>query len=240
MGNDTPRSRGLSTQKAQISGHPGHPRRDTEAQTPLARRIRQVMGDIKFGALAKIMGVGSSSARNYWDGTPDAPAKVIARLAEHTGRTCDWFILGEERETTQHIAEGEATYRILPRIWLPVIGRAAAGQCTGSLRDLESPEGYYESDGPRATVEIIGQSLEPIAWPGQHVIVDMSERSARDGDLVIARTKDGRTLAKRFFQVGDQVLLVPVRREELKTQAPVVLARDAIEDLRIMVGVLFE
>ena len=94
---------------------------------------------------------------------------------------------------------------------------------------------------PRRTgvVEVKGSSLSPVAWEGQHVLVDTREgQDLSDNDLVVIETQDGRTYARRLHTDGDDITLLPVN-PVLQGQS-VTLERDEIRRAHRIVGVWFQ
>jgi len=59
--------------------------------------------------------------------------------------------------------------------------------------------------------QVIGDSMSPLAWPGQKVAVDWAQRPG-DGDLAIVVLKDGRCLFKRYWTEGNKIILESLRR----------------------------
>ena len=121
---------------------------------------------------------------------------------------------------------------------MPIIGRAAADDTRGALRDLDHAYGYRTLKTGTPIVEVIGTSLEPVALRGQYLILDPTDRSAKSGNIVVVTTADDRILTKRFDEQDGRVLLTSVN--QIRPQPAVLLDWDDIRDIRVVIGVLFE
>ena len=125
------------------------------------------------------------------------------------------------------------------RMELPRVGRAAADSSNG--RTVEFDHEIPPVRIPRRTgvVEVKGSSLSPVAWDGQHVLVDTREgQDLSDNDLAVIETQDGRTYARRLHTDDGHIILCPVN-PALKGQW-VTLDRDEIKRAHKIVGVWFE
>ena len=92
------------------------------------------------------------------------------------------------------------------------------------------------------SVEVKGDSAEPVARSGQHVLVAPEGRNPRHGDLVVidaSGTAGDRILFKRWFGYspeGDRVLLGSINT----AHPPVFLDRRRLRRVLVAIGVLFE
>lgn len=178
--------------------------------------------------------------------------KIVRGQQEFSGRFatgfCLWagvryrWLMDGEGEMLEPAAgmvkEAEAGYAPLGLLNMPIVGQAAADETAGALRDLESVQSIYRSTAQRGLVKVLGGSMEPLARAGQYAVVDLSDRSAQNGDIVILETTDGRVLAKRYHEQDGRILLSGVN--PVRPSAPVSLAPEQISQLRIVIGVLFE
>lgn len=118
-----------------------------------------------------------------------------------------------------------------------MVGRASANPDANVVWDpIEPPEWHQLPEGARC-VEVRGDSMRPLVWTGQRVVVAPQEGEPRDGDLVIADLADGRQVFKRWWRGEGQVTLESLRTDE--PQKPIVVARRRIRRVWRIVGVLF-
>jgi SOS-response transcriptional repressor LexA len=91
---------------------------------------------------------------------------------------------------------------------LKLIGKAAA-QTQGCVVDL-SEEPWWAELPPGAAVLVVGETLCPVARPGQWVLLDEPTEEVRDGDLVAAMDRSRNAYLRRAWSVGDLWSLAPV------------------------------
>jgi len=81
-------------------------------------------------------------------------------------------------------------------------------------------------------------SLQPLARPGQHLLLDPEEREPGNGELVVAETDSGDRYARRFWRRDDAICL-EAQNVTPHYHAPVILTSGTCRAQRI-IGVVFE
>ena len=197
-------------------------------------QIAQEQGFTEYQEIAEVVGKSPGHIGKVLKGDRPVSEKLRRAFAHAFGTTAQWLRTGTGPRTVTSERDYEARDRSFP-----LVGRAAADSSEGQLTSPVHPEGEYDIGADRVMVEIIGDSLAPVALDGQYVIVDTSMRSPRAGDLVVCETTDGDVYAKRAFpRNGNGLELVsvnPLHRERM-----IVLKPEQIKRVFVIVGVWFE
>ena len=126
---------------------------------------------------------------------------------------------------------------------IPIIESAAADTSGGELviEEAEAGEPYLIHADARL-LRVHGASMEPLASDGQYVLLSSPDRSARSGDLVVIRSKSRGLLFKRLYINGTKqsVLYVLQSANPLDRLEPVILPESDVEQLRVVIGVIYE
>lgn len=106
---------------------------------------------------------------------------------------------------------------------VPVIGKVTAGSPITAIENIEEyfplPERLAPSDEQVFMLEIMGDSMiEAGILDGDFVIVKQ-QKSANNGDIVVAMTEEDEATVKRFFKEKDFIRLQP----ENSTLDPIIL-----------------
>jgi len=239
---DTNQSEGKSSGKTAIREKVlGRPRQDMKPKTALAARLQQILGSVeKFPKISKTMKVSPNSAARYLRGERDPPAEVLARVVAETGCDGHWLLTGEPRNPA--VAEFEPEYDIgrQPQALMifPVVGRAAADDSGGTLVEFEHERKWLRHQKPIGCVEVHGDSLAPLAFHGQHVFIDLTDRTIENGCIVALETTDGRTFVKRWFRRDRVIVLESIN--PVDPQPPVLLKEKDIRQAYVVIGVWFD
>lgn len=153
--------------------------------------------------------------------------------------------LARALETEEHYilqgpaSEGQATTTPEGDYEIPTMGRAAADSSGGRMVEFDHEAPPVHISRNTAAVEIRGESLSPVAWDGQHVLVDTTEgQDLGENDLVVIETEDGSSYARRYHETDGQVTLTPVN--PAYRGESVTLDEEQITRAHRIIGVLFE
>ena len=200
----------------------------TERIRELAKQ-KDVMSMHSFGDFVGIS--GNTANRGFRD--DEWSRKTLRKVADAFDVPLRYLLYGPEDDvpTLCETPEGD--------IELPGVGRAAADSSNGRTVEFDHETPPVRIPRHTAAVEVRGHSLNPVAWEGQHVLVDTREgQDLSDNDLVVVETRDGRTYARRLHTDDGHITLCPVN-PALKGQW-VTLDRDEIKRAHRIVGVWFD
>lgn len=96
---------------------------------------------------------------------------------------------------------------------VPIIGKVTAGQPITAIENIEEyfplPESFAPQDEQIFMLEIMGDSMiEAGILDGDYVIV-RQQKTANNGDIVVAMTEEDEATVKRFFKEKDFIRLQP-------------------------------
>ncbi|WML49200.1 transcriptional repressor LexA [Neobacillus sp. PS3-34] len=111
---------------------------------------------------------------------------------------------------------------------VPIVGKVTAGQPITAIENVEEyfplPERLAPADEQVFMLEIMGDSMiEAGILDGDYVIVKQ-QKTANNGDIVVAMTEDDEATCKRFFKEKDYIRLQP----ENSTMDPIILRNVSI------------
>ncbi|MDE3838612.1 repressor LexA [Bacillus methanolicus] len=111
---------------------------------------------------------------------------------------------------------------------VPVVGKVTAGQPITAIENVEEffplPERLVPADEQVFMLEVMGDSMiEAGILDGDYVIV-RQQKTANNGDIVVAMTEDDEATVKRFFKEKDYIRLQP----ENSTMEPIILKNVSI------------
>ena len=172
---------------------------------------------------------------------------------------CDagWLLTGEG-EAFPHASTASVRFRVpphagdtdpdqateRPRLEIAVLDAAAADSTGGRvILDEVRTDEPYELPDTVTMMRVHGDSMQPLAWEGQYVLLASPDRSATSGDLVVVSSRTRGILFKRIFWVDRPrnkrscILhsVNPVERIE-----PIELPEDDLDDIRVVMGVVYE
>lgn len=166
----------------------------------IAARVRQLAEAAGYNAktLGEAVGIPPSSADNYWKGKRPWPTAILGRLSHRLNTSVDFLILGDGPPPRQgplakswknRIKEADVVQvaEIDPQFGLGGVFMDEAPQpemrsfSRAWLRQITSspPEELYWARGR-------GNSMEPTIGDGEIVLIDRTQQSIRDADLVWA------------------------------------------------------
>ncbi|MBY0120596.1 transcriptional repressor LexA [Bacillus sp. S/N-304-OC-R1] len=111
---------------------------------------------------------------------------------------------------------------------VPIVGKVTAGQPITAIENVEDyfplPERLAPDPEHVFMLEIMGESMiEAGILDGDYVIVKQ-QKTANNGDIIVAMTEDDEATVKRFFKEKDYIRLQP----ENSTMEPIILRNVSI------------
>ena len=201
------------------------------AVTKRIRQLQQAKGLTGTREFAEKVGLGKTTIAEGLRSDEWSRATIEA-IADSMGLEVSYLLHGPSGQgEIAHLPEGG--------VEIPGVGRAAADSSGGRTVEFDHDTPPVHIPRHTGAVEIRGHSLYPVAWDGQHVLVDMRDgQSVSDGELAVVETHDGRTYARRLHTYDEHVTLFPVN-PALRDHS-VTLDRDEIKRAHKIVGVWFE
>jgi len=180
--------------------------------------------------------VPTQSYYGYEQGDRDPPLRVVTKIAETTGCSLSWLLVGiGDPFEARHAAEGAETYART----LPILATASAAdygchvayQDHSDLGELDLPESLH-------AIRVVGDSMLPLALEGQYVLV--VDKEPAEGDLAVVDLRDeDEVLFKRVsFPIKTRVILTSVNPDP-RYQVPRLVSRSEIRRMRRIWGLRF-
>lgn len=127
------------------------------------------------------------------------------------------------------ILEEETSY--IPRsnvINVPIIGKVTAGSPITAIENVEEyfplPDTFAAADDQVFMLEIMGDSMIEAGILDGDMVIVKQQKTANNGDIVVAMTEDDEATVKRFFKEKDFIRLQP----ENSTMDPIILRNVSI------------
>lgn len=122
------------------------------------------------------------------------------------------------------ILEEETSH--IPRmnvINVPIIGKVTAGSPITAIENVEEyfplPDSFAAADENIFMLEIMGDSMIEAGILDRDMVIVKQQKTANNGDIVVAMTEDDEATVKRFFKEKDYIRLQP----ENSTMDPIIL-----------------
>lgn len=173
---------------------------------------------------------------NILGGRQGFTAGLAQRASRALGVSAAWLLFGEAG-SGEVVGEGEAAYTSRAAVRVPIVGRVSANPRTNVIWEPVDPPEYAELPRGAVALEVRGDSMRPVALPGQHVLAVPGD--PENGNLVAVEMKDGRQFFKRWWWTKgrERAILESVRREEI--EPPVVVTRRQLRRVWRILGILF-
>jgi len=198
------------------------------------RHVFKVSG-LSQRQIASKLGMTEQHLSNVVRGRQAVGVEMAAKVACAFGVSPGWLLFGEEPD--DGVAEPAAPYNRNKAIRLPIVGRASAGPNSNVVWDPIDPPEWHELPAGVRLIEVRGDSMRPLVWPGQKVIAAEAGGELRDGDLAVVELRDGRQLFKRWWAAGDKVTLTSLRTDE--PEPPLMVTARQVRRTWRIIGVLF-
>ncbi|MDQ0859589.1 transcriptional repressor LexA [Bacillus sp. V2I10] len=119
-------------------------------------------------------------------------------------------------EETSHIPRSNV-------INVPIIGKVTAGSPITAIENVEEyfplPDTFAAADDQVFMLEIMGDSMIEAGILDGDMVIVKQQKTANNGDIVVAMTEDDEATVKRFFKEKDFIRLQP----ENSTMDPIIL-----------------
>ncbi|USK36001.1 transcriptional repressor LexA [Bacillus sp. F19] len=119
-------------------------------------------------------------------------------------------------EETSHIPRSNV-------INVPIIGKVTAGSPITAIENVEEyfplPDTFAAADDQVFMLEIMGDSMIEAGILDGDMVIVKQQKTANNGDIVVAMTEDDEATVKRFFKEKDFIRLQP----ENSTMNPIIL-----------------
>lgn len=106
---------------------------------------------------------------------------------------------------------------------VPLVGKVTAGLPISAIENIEEyfplPEQLVQADEHTFMLEIVGESMIEAGILDGDLVIVRQQKTANNGDIVVAMTADDEATVKRFFKEKDYFRLQP----ENSTMEPIIL-----------------
>lgn len=167
-------------------------------------------------AFARAIGISPSRYHNYESALNEPPLDLLRKIGKVTGCSIAWLVSGEGEafpppETKAHaVAEPIVEYEGHPKPGIPIVAWASAADPdsriamteTGDLGTIPVPRDLH-------AVQVIGDSMVPLALDGQYVLC--TDDPPATGDVAVVEIKgQSEPLFKRVQIEDDTIYLLSV------------------------------
>jgi phage repressor protein C with HTH and peptisase S24 domain len=170
-------------------------------------RLRELIAGAPLSKVAKAIGIGETTMRNYLEkgGLPGIDSAL--KIAEHFGVSLEWLITGEGNK----IHSSADSTIVDNAVAVPVYSEVTAAAGTGAVNQTEAPTTFitipveFLPHGKRGIYKIIfvqGDSMEPTLCPRQPIIIDFGVHSILGTGVYVIRI-DGDLFVKRLDKLPD-------------------------------------
>ena len=163
--------------------------------------LRESMGLYQKDVAAAI-GVDRTTYVKYERGDSEPSFQVLNRLAEFFGVSTDYLLGRQPNPDTPSSTGG---------IWVPVLGKVAAGIPIEAIQEIEDYEEISmdtASKGEHFALRIRGDSMEPRIKDGDVVIV-RRQPDCNDGDVAVVLVDGEAATVKRIKKRPEGLMLIP-------------------------------
>ena len=199
--------------------------------------------------VAAAAGVSPQYVNNVVRGRTGLSVRFAEQLADGLGVSPTYLLFGEgpmdageavarlRGDRRVCVGEDEAFYTPRRAVRVPLVGRVSANPEPDVIWEAVEPREYRELPQGAVALEVRGDSMRPVAMPGQAVLA--VDAAVENGDLVAVEMRDGRQMFKRWWwrEGRRAAILESVRREAIEPPVPVKV-RDCRHVWRV-IGVLF-
>lgn len=163
-------------------------------KTELGRRLRALRGDIDRDAWAKKLGVSKTTIANYERGDRKPEGDFIQTLAEKVGADLNALFgsTGTPPESLYIDEDSVVVPALVDRLELQVSAGAGASGATAPVERIPFSAHMLRRNNLRpdelAVLEVRGDSMEPVLFDGDMVLVDRAASKPASGKMyVVAR-----------------------------------------------------
>ena len=210
--------------------------KDTRYAQELWGRLKKLIdhaGGVR-ARFARTTGVGEDRIQ-WWATHPTVPeSDALAKIIHATGCSARWLMTGAD-DMFGCATEASRT--------IAVVSCAHTGNRADAACQLAEPETLFGTETNRLPqdlfeIEVCGDSMQPIAMPGQHLLC--VHDTPASGDLaVIILAENNWILFKRVYISEDGKTVQGISVNPSPEYAPVTFKRSAIRDMYKVWGVKF-
>jgi len=209
---------------------------ENSAEHPFHVRLKQLLQGKTLKRIAADLDINFQNVQRYLSGRYPGTL-FLMRLASVYGVNINWLLTGEGSPYGEPVMT-KISALDNPMV-LPMLGYVSADPYTSLVRE---PQNEYETIEIRpklGTLRVDGNSMSPVAWEGQHLLVHLEE-PPKNGNLAVVRTKDERVYFKRYFYDDRLQIVSLLSVNPTEPLDPVHLERHDIAHSYRVVGVLYE
>ena len=165
------------------------------------KKLRKQRGETQQ-QIADMLGLSRASYTKYENGMHEPSFEVLNSLAKHFGVTVD-YILG--RSTGSNLPNSSGG------VWIPVVGRVAAGIPIEAIEEIEDYEEIPKDmaeQGEHFALRVQGNSMEPRIVNGDVVIV-RRQNDCETGDIAVVLVDGNDATIKRIKKGPAGMMLIP-------------------------------
>ena len=168
-------------------------------------RIAELRKSAKLSqaALGKIIGSAQNTICNWENGKREPDFQSVQKLANYFNVSVDYLLGGNDIEHSPPLSTGG--------VWIPVLGRVAAGIPIDAIEDIEDYEEIpldMAQRGNHFALRIRGDRMEPRISDGDVVIV-RKQQDCNDGEVAVVLVNGDEATVKRIKRRPEGVMLIP-------------------------------
>lgn len=191
----------------------------------IKERIRSLAKErgMSLPALESELGLGNSTISKWANSAPNTDK--LNKVAKYFGVTLDYLVNGVT--SSPKIFDGNGG------VWIPVLGRVAAGIPINMVTDIIDQEQITEemaASGEYFALQIHGDSMEPKMSDGDVVIVRQQD-DAESGEIVIATINGDNATCKRLRKYAEGIMLLSTN----PAYEPMTFTNHDIEELPVKI-----
>ena len=205
-----------------------------------SERIKEAMAIRKMKQIdiVRATGIDKGSISHYVSGKYEPKQDAIMKLAKALNVDEMW-LWGYETKMERAPGRDKAEPNVVfdtnksQGVWIPVLGRVAAGIPINMVTDIIDQEQITEemaSAGEYFALQIHGDSMEPRMKDGDVVIVRQQD-DAESGEVVIAAVNGNDATCKRLKKYAEGIMLLSTN----SAYEPIVFTNQDIEELPVKI-----
>lgn len=154
--------------------------------------------------VSRATGIPPSTFSDWKKGKSKPKADKLQKIADYFGVSSDYLITGKTSSKYSLVSKKPSS------VWIPVLGRVAAGIPIDIITDIIDQEQITEemaATGEYFALQIHGDSMEPRMKDGDVVIVRQQD-DAKTGDIVISAINGDDATCKRLKKYAEGIILL--------------------------------
>ena len=175
--------------------------------------------------VSRATGIPPSTFSDWKKGKSKPKADKLQKIADYFGVSSEYLLTGKKQQyDTKAKSQG---------VWIPVLGRVAAGIPINMVTDIIDQEQITEemaASGEYFALQIHGDSMEPRMKDGDVVIVRQQD-DAESGEVVIATVNGNDATCKRLKKYTEGIMLLSTN----SAYEPIVFTNQDIEELPVKI-----